>query len=92
MTGCGGGFLAAVACQPVAAAQLPDVLTEPTVTLSLEQLQRFRDRYQELGLFAADVCGMPWRDLSTADMETWRWRHGLPCREWLFRYWQSGGR
>ena len=92
MSSCARGYLAAATSRPLARDQLPDLLTEPQVTFSLAQLQRFRDRYTELGLFAADVCGMPWRDLSTWDMEKWRAQHGIPCRDWLFRYWQLGGR
>jgi hypothetical protein len=78
--------------RPHVHAQLPDLLTEPTVTISLEQLQRFRDSYSELGRFAEDVVGKPWEQLATWDMECWRIAHNVVCRDPLFRYWQLGGR
>jgi hypothetical protein len=78
--------------RPVTGVQLPDLLTEPLVTLSLAQLQRFRDSFEELGRFAQDVTEVPWEFLTTWDMEKWRIQHGLPCRDPLFRYWQLGGR
>jgi len=69
----------------VAEEQLPDA-NIPTVTLTLEQLRRFRDSFAWLQQFAADVCGTTPERLCIWDVDKWRYQHGLVPRDPLMRH------
>jgi hypothetical protein len=75
---------------PLADYQLP-VLDAPTVTLYLEQLRRFHAAYDELMLFAADLCGVPVARMNVLHLERCRADHGLPPRDALAAYWRAKG-
>jgi hypothetical protein len=84
-TGWNGGC--DVADHRLADDQLPDANGNvPTVTLTLEQLRRFRDSYGWLQDFAADVCGTTPERLCIWDVDKWRYQHGLTPRDPLMRH------
>ena len=67
--------------QPFADSQLPTYPT-PTVVLFREQLERFREEYDALMVFAAKVCGVDMRELCRLDMDRWLWEERGEVTVW----------